>query len=103
MLVTARRAPTGRMFACLFSGDVSTIIRSYKSAVTHRIRALDPTVRVWQRGFHDRVVRTATCQPRLALRRSPALSAAQRRGAHRGLPAGSQSLVAALRDRGGKG
>lgn len=39
-------------------GSVGSIIGQYKSVVTKRVRAIDPTVRVWQRSFWDRVVRT---------------------------------------------
>ncbi len=54
---THRVAPT-RDGGTLGAGSVGAIIGQYKSVVTRRIHALDATVRVWQRGFHDRVVRT---------------------------------------------
>jgi len=65
---TARCAPTpdesARQFGGLKSGSIPTIVRAYKSAATRRIRQLadadlrfDPTLRVWQRGYYDRIVR----------------------------------------------
>lgn len=50
--------PDGRRFGAAVPHSVPTIMRQYKSIVTKRIRAIDPTVRVWQRSFHDRIVRT---------------------------------------------
>ena len=47
-----------RRFGTAIPGSVASIMRQYKSVVTKRIRTVDPTARVWQRGFHDRVVRT---------------------------------------------
>ena len=38
-------------------GSVGAIIGQYKPSVTRRIRQLDPSVRVWQRGYYDRIVR----------------------------------------------
>ena len=38
--------------------SLGAIIGQYKSVVTKQIRQLDPTLRVWQRGYYDRVVRT---------------------------------------------
>ena len=55
---TRRVAPTDRVRSGPTSGSVGAIVGQYKSVVTKRVRAFDPTVRVWQRGFHDRVVRT---------------------------------------------
>ena len=55
---TRRVAPTDGRRPGLASGSVGAILGQYKSVVTKRIRAVDPAVRVWQRGFHDRVVRT---------------------------------------------
>ena len=49
---------TGRRFGTAVPGAVASIMRQYKSIVTKRVRAIDPTVRLWQRGFHGRVVRT---------------------------------------------
>ena len=50
--------PDGRRFGAAVPHSVPTIMRQYKSIVTKRIRTIDPTVRVWQRSFHDRIVRT---------------------------------------------
>ena len=56
---TRRVAPTERKRqAGPPSGSIGAIIGQYKSAVTKRIRQQDPAVRVWQRGYHDRIVRT---------------------------------------------
>ena len=55
---TRRVAPTEHRAPGPPRGSVSAIIGRYKSLVTKRIRALDPTVHVWQRSFHDRIVRT---------------------------------------------
>ncbi|GAB5536732.1 MAG: transposase [Rubricoccaceae bacterium] len=58
---TARCAPTPddptRQFGEMKPQSVPVLVRAYKSAVTRRIRQLDPTVRVWQRGYYDRIVR----------------------------------------------
>ena len=42
------------------SGDVAAAVRGYKSAVTRAVRAAHGRAvsAVWQRGYHDRVVRT---------------------------------------------
>ncbi|WP_420455427.1 transposase [Rubrivirga sp.] len=68
---TARRAPTvpgaslpgggaGRRFAAPETGTVATVVRAYKSAVTRAVNLArgTPGALVWQRGYHDRVVRT---------------------------------------------
>ena len=55
---TGGAGPGGRRFGTAVAGSVASIMRQYKSLVTKRIRAIDPTVRVWQARFHDRVVRT---------------------------------------------
>ena len=41
------------------SGSLSAIVRSYKSSVTKRIHETDEfsPERIWQRGFHDRIIR----------------------------------------------
>jgi putative transposase len=41
------------------SGSLSTIIRSYKSAVTKRVNELHNTAgaKLWQRGYYDRIIR----------------------------------------------
>lgn len=40
--------------------NVSRIVNGFKAAVTacYRRKSGDPTARVWQRGFHDRVIRS---------------------------------------------
>lgn len=55
---TARRAPTGQ-FGKPVTGSLSTIIRSFKSAVTKRINKIR-NIRgkpVWQRSFYDHIIR----------------------------------------------
>lgn len=55
---TARRAPTGQ-FGKPVTGSLSTIIRSFKSAVTKRINEIR-NIRgtpVWQRSFYDHIIR----------------------------------------------
>ena len=56
---TARRVPTGQ-FGKPISGSLSTIIGSFKSAVTKRINELRQTTLppVWQKLFYDHVIRT---------------------------------------------
>ena len=39
------------------STNIATVIGQYKMAVTKRIRAEDPGIIVWQRSFHDHVIR----------------------------------------------
>lgn len=55
---TACRAPT-RKFGGPVSGSLSTIVRSYKSAVTRRINRLwEPSGEtIWQRGFFEHIIR----------------------------------------------
>ncbi|MEL6248944.1 MAG: transposase [Cyanobacteria bacterium J06627_15] len=39
-------------------GSIPTVIRTYKAAVTRQIREIQACrVRVWQRGYHERIVR----------------------------------------------
>jgi putative transposase len=45
------------------SSPLSTIVQSYKSMTTREIKRVVPCDRVWQRGFHDRIVRD---EPELA-------------------------------------
>ena len=54
---TACRAPTS--FGRPVAGSLSTIVRSYKSAVTRTVHLRRPfsTPPLWQRGFYERVVR----------------------------------------------
>lgn len=45
-------------FAASQRGSLATIINHFKGAATRRIRALRADeVRVWQRGFHERIIR----------------------------------------------
>ncbi len=37
--------------------DIPTMIGQYKTAVTKQIRKIDPKITVWQRSFHDHVIR----------------------------------------------
>ncbi|MTD27065.1 transposase [Erwinia sorbitola] len=37
--------------------SVGTVVGSYKSAVANKIRRLNPGLKVWQRGYWDRVIR----------------------------------------------
>lgn len=55
---TARRAPT-RRFSRPESGTLATVVGAYKSAVTRRVneQRSTPGAPVWQRGYHERVVR----------------------------------------------
>lgn len=57
---TACRAPTPEQFGKPVNGSISTIIRSFKSFVTRKIRK---TIRqdnfiVWQRSYYEHVIRT---------------------------------------------
>jgi len=56
---TARRAPTMERFGQPVAGSVSTIIRSFKSAVTKRINETrqTPGVKLWQRNYYEYVIR----------------------------------------------
>ena len=56
---TARRAPTAERYAKPVSGSVPTVVRAFKSAVTRRARQSlnQPALRVWQRGYHEHVIR----------------------------------------------
>jgi REP element-mobilizing transposase RayT len=47
-----------RLHAC--DATVSAIVQSYKSITAREIRAAVTIDRVWQRGFHDRIVRNET-------------------------------------------
>lgn len=38
--------------------SVDTVIGLLKSGITKDIHAYDPNIRVWQRSFHDHVIRT---------------------------------------------
>ena len=58
--VLQHATPTGARPFTSSSGDVAAAIRGYKSAVTRAVRAAHGRTAgaVWQRGYHDRVVRT---------------------------------------------
>lgn len=57
--VQFRCAPTTEQFGKPVSGSIPTIIRSFKSAVTHRINQLrgTPGAPVWQRNYWEHIVR----------------------------------------------
>ncbi len=56
---TARRAPTVSRFGKPVAGALSTIIRSYKSAVTKRINEIrrTPGMAVWQPNYYEHIIR----------------------------------------------
>ena len=37
--------------------DLSAILGQYKMSVTKKIRSMEPEMQVWQRSFHDHVIR----------------------------------------------
>lgn len=51
----------GERFGHSRAGTLSSVVRSYKAATTRRVRtaAGDQTLQLWQRGFFERVVRSA--------------------------------------------
>ena len=51
----------GERFGRSRAGTLSSVVRSYKAATTRRVRtaAGDQTLQLWQRGFFERVVRSA--------------------------------------------
>jgi putative transposase len=62
----ASRAPTidpvdstGQRFGVLTAQSLPTVIRSFKAAVTQRVRALasKPDLQIWQRNYHEHVIR----------------------------------------------
>ncbi len=55
-----RRVPTVERFGKPVPGSIPTIIRSFKSAVTRRINALQdtPGAPVWQRNYYEHIIRT---------------------------------------------
>jgi REP element-mobilizing transposase RayT len=67
---TARRAPTTTVeqFGKPVAGSLPTIIRSFKSAVTKRINEIrnSPSVPVWQRNYHEHVIRNEADYNRIA-------------------------------------
>lgn len=52
-------APTEHGFGDIGRYSLGSLVRSYKAAVTRRIRVLDemPERRVWQRNYYERVIR----------------------------------------------
>lgn len=54
-----RRAPTHEQFQKPIKGSISTIIRSYKSAVSYRINLMRGTqdIPVWQRNYYEHIIR----------------------------------------------
>lgn len=55
---TTCRAPTTEAYQHPVSGSISTIVRSFKAAVTKRVRerSSNPFAVVFQRGFHENVM-----------------------------------------------
>ena len=51
-------APAAETFGRPVSGSLPTIVRSFKASCTREARRLckDPTLCLWQRGYHERVV-----------------------------------------------
>ena len=56
---TARRAPTVSRFGKPVAGALSTVVRSFKSAVTKRINEIrrTPGMTVWQRNYYEHIIR----------------------------------------------
>lgn len=56
---TVHRAPTPESFSRPVPASLPTVVRYFKSAVTRRIRELsgDSEMVVWQRGYHEHVIR----------------------------------------------
>jgi REP element-mobilizing transposase RayT len=56
---TACRAPTIERFGKPVKGSVPTIIRSFKSAATHKINKLKntPGKKFWQRNYYEHIIR----------------------------------------------
>ena len=63
---TACRAPTAMATAEQFgrpvAGSISTVVRSFKSAVTHHLNKLHGAVgeKIWQRNFYEHIIRNET-------------------------------------------
>jgi len=57
----SRRAPTQEQFQKPVKGSIPTIIRSYKSTVSHRINLMRGTdgIPVWQRNYYEHIIRNA--------------------------------------------
>lgn len=47
------------------TSDLTTVIGQYKMSVTKIIRGLNPKMQVWQRSFHDHVIRSRTAYERI--------------------------------------
>ena len=55
---TACRVPTYEKYGKPVHGSLSTVIRSFKSAVTKQIHELSTDAdNIWQRSFHERIIR----------------------------------------------
>jgi len=52
-------APTGRRFGDIGRYSLGSLVRSYKAAVTRRLREMagSPDLRVWQRNYYEHVIR----------------------------------------------
>lgn len=59
---TASNVPMGEGYGKPVPGSLSTVVRSFKGAVTRawRLASSDATARVWQRGFFERVIRDSS-------------------------------------------
>ena len=53
---TLRSAPT-RSFGGGMAGSLPIIVRNFKGAVTRRLRQEGPAGAIWQRNYHERVIR----------------------------------------------
>ena len=51
-------ALSAETFGCPVPGSLATLVRSFKAACTRDARRslADPTLRLWQRGYHERVI-----------------------------------------------
>jgi REP element-mobilizing transposase RayT len=92
--VGARHAvplPGTEQFGKPVSGSVPTIVRSFKSAVTKRIRQMvgDPEAIIWQRNYYEHIVRDAASlnHIRQYIRENPVRWAADREHQMTPLPA----------------
>jgi hypothetical protein len=58
--LTSKTVTTAERFGSPTSDSIPTIVRLFKSAVTKRINVArgTPGVPVWQRSYHDHVIRT---------------------------------------------
>ena len=64
---TACRAPTVEGFGKPVRGSLPTIIRSFKSASTHRINKLDKRkgISIWQRNYYEHIIRNEDSMNRI--------------------------------------